>query len=77
VLTDVELRGFHCAWLVAGDAAAEIVAADRITRDAGLGATTADEEAPVLRRYLADAVGQLAHLGVPVALPDHPALKSA
>jgi len=63
---DVELRGFRCVWL-AGDAAADIAAADRITRDAGLGATTRDEEEPALRQFLAAASARLARLGV--ALP--------
>jgi hypothetical protein len=77
VLNDVELQGFHCAWLVPNDAAAEIVAADEITRDAGLGAATETDEKPVLRRFLADAAGQFARIGVMLALPDHPALRSA
>ena len=52
VVIDIELHGLRCAWL-AGDAAADIVAADRLTREAGLGAATRDEEEPVLRRFLA------------------------
>jgi hypothetical protein len=63
VVRDVELAGLRCAWL-AGDTAAEIIAADRIARDAGLGAATRDEEEPLLRRYLADAARQFAALGV-------------
>jgi len=61
VVHDIELSGFHCVWL---SQAADIVEADRITRDAGLGAATREEEEPVLRRYLADAAGQLAKLRV-------------
>jgi hypothetical protein len=66
MIRDVELAGFRCVWL-AGDAATDIADADRITRDAGLGAATRDEEKPVLRRFLADAAAQFARLGV--ALP--------
>jgi hypothetical protein len=73
VLRDVELGGFRCAWL-AGPAAAEIVAADRITHDAGLGATTEAQEAPVLRRFVTEALAQFAALGVAVRKPPHPAL---
>ena len=69
VVIDVELAGLRCAWL-ARDAAADIVAADRLTREAGLGAATRDEEEPVLRRFLAEAAGQFARLGV--ALPPMP-----
>jgi hypothetical protein len=69
---EVELQGYHCAWLVADDAAAEIVAADRVTQEAGLGAATRAEEASVLRRFLTESVGQLAELGVAVTLPALP-----
>ncbi len=75
VLLTVELAGLHCAWLVADGAADDIVAADRITRDAGLGATTADEEAPVLRAVVAEALARFARLGIALATPDHPALR--
>ena len=63
IVTDVELAGFRCAWL-AGGAAADIVAADRLTCDAGLGAGRREEEEPVLRRFLAEAAAQFARLGV-------------
>jgi hypothetical protein len=65
VVCDMEFAGFRCVWLC--DAATEIAEADRITRDAGLGAATRDEEEPVLRRFLAEATAQFARLGV--ALP--------
>ena len=42
VLSDLELNGYHCAWLVPGNAAAEVVEADRITRASGLGARGCD-----------------------------------
>jgi hypothetical protein len=64
---DVELKGFRCVWL--GNAAGDIVAADRLTHTAGLGAATRDEEEPVLRRFLADAVAQFARLGITISLP--------
>ncbi|HZT88709.1 MAG TPA: hypothetical protein VFA12_12125 [Stellaceae bacterium] len=69
VVVEVELTGFRCVWL-AGDKAADIAAADRVTRDAGLGAATRDEEEPALRRFLADAAQQFARLGI--ALPPWP-----
>lgn len=65
VVRDIELRGFRCVWLA--DDAGDIAAADRITRDAGLGATTRDEEEPVLRKFLSDASVQLARLGIVLA----------
>ena len=63
VVTHVELAGFRCVWL-AGDETADLVEADRQTRDAGLGAATRDEEEPVLTRYLAEASAQFRRLGV-------------
>jgi hypothetical protein len=67
VIRDVELRGFRCVWLA--DAARDIVAADRLTHAAGLGAATRDEEEPVFRRFLADAAAQFTRLGVSFTLP--------
>ncbi|HEU0218655.1 MAG TPA: hypothetical protein VFQ90_18510 [Stellaceae bacterium] len=64
---NVELKGFRCVWLA--DAAGDIAEADRLTRAAGLGAATRDEEEPVLRRFLANTVTQFAGLGVSLALP--------
>lgn len=61
IVRDIELAGLRCVWL---SQAADVVEADRITRDAGLGAATREEEEPVLRRYLADAAEQLAKLRV-------------
>lgn len=63
IVADVELAGFRCAWL-AGAAASDIVVADRLTRDAGLGAAARDEEEPVLRRFLSEVRIQFTGLGV-------------
>lgn len=67
VVTDVELAGLRCAWL-AGAAAADIVAADRLTAAAGLGAATPEAEEPVLRRFLAAAAARFARLGIDTAI---------
>lgn len=61
VVRDVELAGLRCVWL---SDAADIVAADHMTRDAGLGAATRDDEEPLLRRYLSEAAAQFSKLGV-------------
>lgn len=66
-LTDLEFNGYHCAWLVPDNAAAEIIAADRITREAGLGALTPDEELGIFRQFYAEARAQLATLGIAIA----------
>lgn len=67
IVCDVELAGFRCAWLV-GAPASDIVRADRLTRDAGLGAAARDEEEQVLRRFLSEVRNQFTALGV--SLPD-------
>lgn len=66
VLADLELNGYHCAWLVPGNAAAEIVEADRITRAAGLGAMSPEEENAILIQFLDDVRARFAGLGVPL-----------
>jgi hypothetical protein len=77
VLAEVEFKGFRCVWLDREGCAADLVAADRITRDAGLGATGEEEEKPVLIRFLADAAKQFATLGIALVAPPHPRLESA
>lgn len=67
VLGDLEFNGYHCAWLVPENAAADVVAADRITRAAGLGALTPEEERAIFRRWYADTRSQLAKLGIAIA----------
>lgn len=52
--------GYVCAWLASDNAGSAIVEADRITREAGLGAMTAEEERAVLTLYLAEARAKLA-----------------
>lgn len=70
-IADLELKGYHCAWLVPSDAAREIVAADSITRKAGLGANSVEEETVILTQFLADARAKFAGLGI--ELPRFPA----
>lgn len=71
----VELRGYHCAWLVPGGAAADVVEADRVTARAGLGALAPEEERAIVARYLARTREKYASLGIPaerLSLPDGP-----
>ena len=74
VIGDLELNGYHCAWLAPGDVAAEIVAADDVTRRAGLGASSVAEETAVLRRWFEDARGTFAKIGIAVRRFTHPSL---
>jgi hypothetical protein len=61
------LSGAICAWLAPGGIAADIVAADEVTRNAGLGAMSAAEEAAVTAQFLAEAKEHLQRLGVTIA----------
>lgn len=74
VIGDLELAGYHCAWLVPGDAAAEIVAADEATRAAGLGASSVAEETAVLKQWFAEARTAFAKLGIEPRQFEHPRL---
>jgi hypothetical protein len=74
VIADLELAGYHCAWLVPGDAAAEIVAADEATRAAGLGASSVAEETAVLKQWFAEARTAFADLGIEPRKFEHPRL---
>ena len=61
------LSGAICAWLAPGGIANDVVAADEITRKAGLGAMSAEEESAVVAQFLGEAREHLAKLGVAVA----------
>ena len=61
------LSGAICAWLAPGGVAGDVVAADEITRTAGLGAMSAAEESAVVVQFLGEAREHLAKLGVTVA----------
>ena len=64
VIGDLELNGYHCAWMAPNDVAAEIVAADEATRAAGLGASSVAEETAVLKQWFAEARAAFAPLGL-------------
>ena len=67
VMGALELGGYHCAWLVRDGAADDVVAADRITRAAGLGALKPEEERAIFAQFFEDARAHLGRLGLPVA----------
>jgi hypothetical protein len=74
VIGDLELNGYHCAWLAPDDMAAEIVAADAATRAAGLGASSVAEESAVLKQWFAEARTAFAGLGLTLKRFAHPKL---
>ena len=57
------LSGAVCAWLAPAGVASDIVAADEITRKAGLGAMSAAEECAVVKQFLGEAHDHLSRLG--------------
>lgn len=61
------LSGAICAWLAPNGIARDVVAADEITRAAGLGAMSAAEEAEVVTQFLGEAALHLARLGIGIA----------
>ncbi len=67
VVSGLELSGYHCAWLVQGGLARDVVAADSVTRAAGLGALTPEEERAIFVQFFADAHAHLARLGLSIA----------
>jgi len=74
VIRDLELNGYHCAWLVPGDAARQIVEADALTRMAGLGANSEAEEVAILTQFASEARDKFATLGLPLPRFTHPKL---
>lgn len=69
-LREVEFKGYHCAWMTPDGAADDIVAAERITAEANLGALTPQAEAVIVTDFLALARDRFAALGVD--MPDVP-----
>ena len=59
--------GAICAWLAPGGIARDVVEADEITRNAGLGAMSATEESAVVTQFLTEAREHLLRLGVTIA----------
>ena len=59
--------GAICAWLAPGGIARDVVAADGITREAGLGAMRATEESVVVTQFLGEAREHFARLDVAIA----------
>ncbi len=75
-ICEVEFRGYHCAWMTAGGAAADVVAADIKTAEMGLGALAPEAERTILAEYLTLAHDRLAGLGINVTPLEIPQLGS-
>lgn len=75
-LRTVVFGGYHCAWLVPDGAASDIVAADKSTAAAGLGALSPDHEQSILAQYLETACAKFSALGIEIAAPQIPDARS-
>lgn len=74
VIGDLELNGYHCAWLAPRDMAKGIVSADEATRKAGLGASSVAEEGAVLKQWFGEARTAFAGIGLTLRKFSHPRL---
>lgn len=71
-LQEIELNGYHCAWL--SDKTSDAAIAAEITADFNLGAANAMQEEQILRQYLKELRGKLADIHIPLADLRHPTL---
>lgn len=71
MMEQVELKGYHSAWLAPDPDMAEIEA-DRIVYEAGLGATIEEVEKPVLVKSIASIRQRMATWGVELPQFSHP-----
>jgi hypothetical protein len=67
----IVFNGLHSPVFAPDGIAAEMLAADAVTRAAGLGACTADEEVFIVRQYLGEARGRFAEMGIEVGPLQH------
>ena len=65
-MSGLELSGYHCAWLAPENVANDVVAADRITRAAGLGALDPEEERAIFSQFFIEAREHLGRLGLAI-----------
>lgn len=71
ILTALVLSGYQCAALASEGSAHHILEADAITRAAGLGAMSAEEEVAVVRQYVSEARARFSSLGISVPIVKH------
>lgn len=72
MIRDVEMNGYHSAWLAPDSAATRgEIAADRLTWEAGLGATVEELEKPVFVASVRSIRQRLARFGITIPLFTH------
>ena len=73
MIRDVEMNGYHSAWLAPDSPAArDEVEADRLTWEAGLGATVEELEKPVFVESVKSMRERLAPFGITIPMFEHP-----
>lgn len=76
MIQHVELNGYHSAWLAPdSDATTSEVVADRLTWEAGLGATVEELEKPIFVASVQRIRAQMAGLGIAVPMFRHPKIQ--
>jgi hypothetical protein len=73
MIRDVEMNGYHSAWLAPdSEATRGEIEADRLTWEAGLGATVEELEKPVFVASIKSIRERLAPLGISIPMFEHP-----
>lgn len=73
---DVELNGYHSSWLAPESEASRLeIEADRLTWEAGLGATVEEEEKPIFVDSVRRIRAQFSPLGIKVPMFQHPKIE--
>ncbi len=71
IVLAIVFNGLHSPAFAPDGIADEILAADAITRGAGLGAATAEEEVFIVRQYLGEARSRFAEMGIEIGRLEH------
>ena len=73
MIRDVEMNGYHSSWLAPDSAATRgEIEADRLTWEAGLGATVEELEKPVFVESVRSIRERLAPFGIAIPMFEHP-----
>ena len=73
MIRDVEMNGYHSSWLAPeSEATRGEIEADRLTWEAGLGATVEELEKPVFVQSIKSIRERLAPFGIVILMFEHP-----
>jgi hypothetical protein len=71
VVENSELKGFHCIWLMPMESTKPLIEANNITADAGLGASTPEQEAQALVESIREIRRDMAEWGIRIPVFKH------